>query len=55
MGVADDPHPGAVVEAAGEAAALQMAVVSRDRLDLQEVGHRSLVLLYTSDTREAGS
>ena len=25
----------------GEAAALQMAVVSRDRLDLQEVGHRS--------------
>ena len=47
--VADDPEAGAVVEGSSEAAALQVAVVSCDRLNLQEVGHRSS--LSISQTR----
>jgi len=45
MCVADDPQAGAIVEGSVEAAALQMAVVACDRLDLQEVGHRSSLSL----------
>ena len=52
VGIAHDPQAGTVVEGAAEAETLQVAVVSRDRLDLQEVGHRSSASLYV---RHAGS